>query len=167
MQVPRLHPFVLLLIRWRWLWSIGGILLNGENRSSRIETLFVPLRPPPVLHGMDRTRSLTFTMTSRRLTACAKARPPVGCDLYVRQREREREREREIVFLCLPSVVNERKSVFLSPVHVISFHWCHFAQAWVSNQLLVFHFCWLSRLPKGYVLINIHWLMKRGELALE
>ena len=38
-NVPRFHPFVLLLIvalmiKWRWLWSNGGMILPGENRST-------------------------------------------------------------------------------------------------------------------------------------
>jgi len=31
-QVPRLRPFVLLAratCRWRWVWSVGGIILQG------------------------------------------------------------------------------------------------------------------------------------------
>ena len=36
-KVPRLHPFVFLetaTCRWRWVWSIGGMTLKGENCST-------------------------------------------------------------------------------------------------------------------------------------
>ena len=37
-KVPRLRPFVLLVratCRWRWVWSIDGKTVTGENRSTR------------------------------------------------------------------------------------------------------------------------------------
>jgi hypothetical protein len=35
-KVPRLGPFVLLVkttCRWRWVWSIGGVILTGETET--------------------------------------------------------------------------------------------------------------------------------------
>jgi len=42
-NVPRFRPFVLLLIvalmiKWRWVWSNGGMILPGENRNTRRKT---------------------------------------------------------------------------------------------------------------------------------
>ena len=39
-NIPRLCPSVILVkatCRWRWLWSIGGMILTGENRSTWIK----------------------------------------------------------------------------------------------------------------------------------
>ena len=42
-KVPRLGPLFLLATatcRWRWVWSVGGMILTGENWSARRETLY-------------------------------------------------------------------------------------------------------------------------------
>ena len=42
-KVPRLRAFLLLVtatFRWRWIWSVGGMILTGENRSTGRETLY-------------------------------------------------------------------------------------------------------------------------------
>ena len=41
LKVPRLHPSVLLVratCRWRWVWSIGGMILTGRERSTSRKT---------------------------------------------------------------------------------------------------------------------------------
>jgi hypothetical protein len=45
-KVPRLRPFVLLVratCRWRWVWSIGGMILTGEKQRTGKKNLFVCL----------------------------------------------------------------------------------------------------------------------------
>jgi hypothetical protein len=42
LRVPRHHPFVLirLVLRWRWVWSNGGLILSEESRGTERETCF-------------------------------------------------------------------------------------------------------------------------------
>jgi hypothetical protein len=40
-KVPSIRPFVLLVratCRWRWEWGVGGMIVTGENQSSRSYT---------------------------------------------------------------------------------------------------------------------------------
>jgi len=44
LKVPRFHPLVHLLIatcQWRWVWSIGGMKLTGENWSTQTKTCLI------------------------------------------------------------------------------------------------------------------------------
>ena len=44
--------------RWKWVWSIGGIILTTEDYSARTKPVPVPLCPPQIWHRVtwDRTR---------------------------------------------------------------------------------------------------------------
>jgi len=54
-KAPRLHPLVLLeraTCRWRWVWSIGGMLLTGENCRTGEKPVPVPLCAPQISQGL-------------------------------------------------------------------------------------------------------------------
>jgi hypothetical protein len=71
-EFPRFRPFVLLVIAIfikRWVWSIGGITLTGENQVLGEKPVPVPLRPPQISHGLNWDRNKPSAVRGRRLSA--------------------------------------------------------------------------------------------------
>jgi hypothetical protein len=79
-EFPRLRPFVILWIAsCRWVQIIGGMILIGENRSTRRKkkNVSLTLRPPQISHGLTCDRTRSSVVRGRRLTAWAIARPVI------------------------------------------------------------------------------------------
>jgi hypothetical protein len=77
-KVPRLHPFVLMeraTCRRRWVWSIGEMILTGENRSTGRETCRHDISCTTNLPLTDLGLNPDLCSRGRRLTAWATARP--------------------------------------------------------------------------------------------
>jgi hypothetical protein len=55
--------------------AVGGMRIDGENRSTRRKPAPVPLCPPPIPRDMTWARTRDAAVGSRRLTVCAMARP--------------------------------------------------------------------------------------------
>ena len=68
-KVPRLRPVVLLVRtrRWRWVWSIDGMILTGKNRSLGESPVPVPLCPLQISHRLLRDRIWASAVKGRRL----------------------------------------------------------------------------------------------------
>jgi hypothetical protein len=76
-KVPRLRPFVLLVTatcRWRWVWSIGGMILTGGTEMLGVQ-LLVSLCLPQISYGLYWDRTRASAVTGRRLTAWNMAWP--------------------------------------------------------------------------------------------
>ena len=57
------------------VWSIGGMILTGENHSTRRKKSFsMPLRPPQIPHGLTLDRTRSSAVSGPPLTAWAKWR---------------------------------------------------------------------------------------------
>jgi hypothetical protein len=76
-KLPRFRPLVLPVgraCRIRWVWSIDGMILTGENRILADKPVQVPLWPPKILHGLTWNRTGTSALRGRRLTDWDTAR---------------------------------------------------------------------------------------------
>ena len=77
-KFPRLWPLVLLskvVSTRRWVWSICGILLTGENCSTRRKVWPSPTFPIQIAHGLGWNRTRTSAVRNGQLTARAVAGP--------------------------------------------------------------------------------------------
>jgi len=65
-------PFVLLVIatcRRRWMWSISGMILTGENEVMGEKLVLLPVCPSQNWHELTRDRTRAYAVRGRLLTA--------------------------------------------------------------------------------------------------
>lgn len=78
-KVPRLCVLFLLIravLRWwRWVRSIGGMLLTVENRNTGENPVLCRLCSPQVLHGLASDRTQVSMFSGWQLTTWAMVRP--------------------------------------------------------------------------------------------
>jgi hypothetical protein len=77
LKVSRFRPFVFLLRAtciWRQLWSTGGAILRGENRSAREKNL-THCHTPQIAHAVTWYRTRASAVRGRRLPVWAMTQP--------------------------------------------------------------------------------------------